>query len=82
MNRSDWTPSSPARGVSALVAPGSLVAPTDVATSTESREVRPPPGPARGLVPVPAWAVVALASALVVGTLAYLVLRSRRGKKS
>lgn len=42
---------------------------------------RPPPGLARGLVVVPEWAVVAVASALIVGALAYLLWQQRQGRK-
>lgn len=41
---------------------------------------RPPPGPARGLVPLPAWAVVALAAGLIACVLVRLVLVRRQRK--
>ncbi|HEX3594150.1 MAG TPA: hypothetical protein VHU80_03585 [Polyangiaceae bacterium] len=38
---------------------------------------RPPPGPARGRYPAPAWAVLALGAVLVFGALAYFGWRVR-----
>ena len=41
---------------------------------------RPPPGPARGKVPVPAWAAAAIGAVLVIGGLAWVLRRlGRRG---
>jgi hypothetical protein len=76
VTRPSWASGAVGFGVSTLAlepaAPGSP-APEVV--------VRPPPGPARGVVPVPAWVVVVLATVLVVGTLAYLLVGRRRGPK-
>jgi hypothetical protein len=62
----------------AVAAPGAEapeVPPTETTVVT-----RPPAGPARGLIPVPAWAVVIIAAALILGALAYL-FATRRGRK-
>jgi hypothetical protein len=39
---------------------------------------RPPEGPARGVLPVPATLVVVVAASIVVAVVAYLVYRARR----
>ncbi len=69
-----------ARGIdgAAVTAPG---AEAPEAPPTETTIVtRPPAGPARGLIPVPAWAVVVIAVALILGALAYFFV-TRRGRK-
>jgi hypothetical protein len=39
---------------------------------------RPPPGAARGVLPVPAAVVVVVVAAIVVAVIAHLVVRARR----
>jgi hypothetical protein len=45
------------------------------------REVRPPPGPRRGVVSVPSWVVVIVGSAVTLGALATLVVQVRRRRR-
>jgi hypothetical protein len=42
---------------------------------------RPPAGPARGRYPAPAWVVLGLGAAIVLGALVYLALRVRRARR-
>lgn len=42
---------------------------------------RPPPGPARGRYPVPAWAVIVIGAVIVLFGALYLVRRTLRKRK-
>jgi len=52
--------------------------PTPPGSGERVVEERPPPGAARGILPVPAALVLVVAMALVVAVVAHLVYRARR----